>query len=97
MEAKPTKRTIRVGDAVLEIVEPAIVAAVSADLIIDARNLGGVISLGFAETSADGDNGVPPIARVAARIRLSLPSALDLRNTLDRLLKDTMPGKEKAN
>lgn len=87
--------SIKFADVVLEVVDPMNVQPVSADLYTEARNYNGVVCLSFAAIVADGD--AQAIASVVSRIRLTLPGAMDLRNALDRLLKETMPGKENAN
>jgi hypothetical protein len=93
MSEKP--RTLKFGDVVLEVADPANIQPVSADLFTECRNYNSVVCLSFASIAVDGSG--PPAARITARLRLTLPGAADLRNALDNILKDAMPGKEKAN
>jgi hypothetical protein len=93
--AKSTQSTIKFGDAVLKITDPENIEPVSADLFTENRHYNGVVCLSFAYIAIDGDG--PPEARVNSRIRLTLAGAADLRNALDQILKDVMPGKAKAN
>lgn len=88
-------KTIKFGNLVLKIADPHAVQPVSADLQIEARVFGNIVALSFATVVTDGDSA--PEARVCSRIRLSLDGATDLRNSLDNILKQAMPGPERAN
>ncbi len=76
---------------VLPVVEPRIVQAVFADLIVEARriNQGVAISLAYSETTGD----APEVSKavVCARLRLDLPTAHYLRDLLGTLLTDVPP------
>jgi hypothetical protein len=89
-------KTVKFGNAVLEITDPGNIQPVSADLPTECRVYNGIACLSFAHLITDGDNAKPE-ARISARIRLTLAGAQDLRNMLDGLLQQEMPGKEKAN
>ena len=62
---------------------------VSADLIIEARQMGGNIAISFATIVVDGNG--PVDATVCARLRLSFALALELRNVLDGVKYDKAP------
>jgi hypothetical protein len=87
--------SIKLGSEVLEITDPLNIQPVSADLFTESRVYSNVVCLSFAAIIIDGDGKAE--AHVNSRIRLTLPGAMDLRNALDELLKQTMPGKENAN
>lgn len=95
----PPNGTIRVGGRQVTILDPRGIEAVSADLITEAREFNGICALSFAtvvETPNANGNGNGNGAFegiVCARLRLSLVGALNLRNTLDKMLKNTMPAK----
>jgi hypothetical protein len=90
-----TGPSLQFGDIALEIKDPLSVQPVSADVLTETRVFSNVVCLSFANIVTDGDG--QPEARISGRIRLTLPGAMDLRNALDRLLEDVMPGKEKGN
>ena len=87
--------TIKVGDVVFEILDSAEIKPVAADIFTECRFNGAFGCLAFAAVTMDGDG--KPIARIVSRIRISLATIADLRNAFDGILKDSMPGKEKAN
>jgi hypothetical protein len=66
-----------------------------ADLITEGREFRGICALSFATVvttpRANGPSTVEGI--VCARLRLSLAGAMDLRNTLDKILTKSMPAK----
>ena len=88
-------KTLRVGDKVLEITDPLNIQPASADVLTEYRLFSNLICVSFANIVTDGS--ANPEVRVSARIRLPLTAATDLRNVLDELLRDAMPGKNKAN
>jgi hypothetical protein len=88
-------KTLRVGDKVLEITDPLNIQPASADVLTEYRLFSNLICVSFANIVTDGS--ANPEVRVSARIRLPLTTATDLRNVLDELLRDAMPGKNKAN
>lgn len=91
-----TGKTIKFGNDVLELLDPQNVQPVSADFITESRVYSGnLVCLSFASVVWDGEN--KPEARISSRIRLTLIGAMDLRNALNDLLKEAMPGKDKAN
>jgi hypothetical protein len=90
---------IRVGGQEVVIHDPNTVDAVSADLITEGREFRGICALSFATVvstpRANGPSTVEGI--VCARLRLSLAGALDLRNTLDKILTKSMPAKRETH
>jgi hypothetical protein len=88
-------KTIQFGSSTLKITDPHNVQPVSADLPTECRVYNGIVCISFAYIITDGS--ANPEAQIGARIRLSLAGAHDLRNMLDGLLQQEMPGKEKAN
>lgn len=87
--------TVKIGQQILEITNPCNVQPVSADILTEIRENNGIACLSFAAVVVDGD--AKAKAEIVARIRLSLGGVADLRNVLDGLLKNVMPGKESAN
>lgn len=90
-----TVGSVEFAGKVIEITDTLDVQPVSADLIVEGRVYSGIVCLSFACLTLDG-NGAPS-AKVNARLRFTLPGAMDLRNSFDNLLKAEMPGKETAN
>jgi hypothetical protein len=90
---------IRVGGQEVVIHDPNTVDAVSADLITEGREFRGICALSFATVvttpRANGPSTVEGI--ICARLRLSLAGALDLRNTLDKILTKSMPAKRETH
>jgi|SRR5258707_7444877 hypothetical protein len=87
--------TIKFGNEILEITDPLNIEPVSADVLTEGRVYSNVVCLSFAALVMDGDGKAG--AHVTSRIRLTLPGAMDLRNILNGLLDQSMPGKDKAN
>jgi hypothetical protein len=87
--------SIKVGDTKMPVVDPHGVQVVTADLIIERRELHGVCALSFATLvvtpNAEGPRTLEAV--VCARLRLPLPVAINLRNALDQMLKQAMPPK----
>lgn len=87
--------TMKFGDLVFEITDPANVQPVSADVSTELREINGIICISFGAIVTDGD--APPKVVVNSRLRFTLPAALDFRNALDHALKQSTPSKEKTN
>lgn len=90
-------RTVNVGELSFEIIDPTGIQPVAAEIIVDGRQINGVVCLGFGFVIADGTNAVQPIVQVNSRLRMTLPTALDLRNLLNKLLEGSVPSKEQVN
>jgi hypothetical protein len=86
-----TGQTVKFGNVTLPITDPRNIQAVSAEVIIEARTLSGVVAVGFATINVTGDAPTNPEAVVCARLRLSTASAFDLRNALNNILGDVPP------
>jgi hypothetical protein len=90
---------IQAGGRNVVIRDPHAVEAVSADLITEGREFRGICALSFATAvttpKPDGTSTVEGI--ICARLRLSLGGAMDLRNTLDRILEQSMPAKRETH
>ncbi len=87
--------SVKVGDTKLPVVDPHGVQVVTADLMIERRELHNICALSFATLvvtpNAEGPRTLEAV--VCARLRLPLPVAIDLRNALDQMLKKAMPPK----
>jgi hypothetical protein len=92
---KSAQATMKFGDAVLQITDGNNVQPVSADIFTETRIYNGIVCLSFACIVTDGDS--EPEAKITARLRLSLAGAADLRNALEGLLRQAMPGMDRAN
>ncbi len=79
-------KSVKRGRVTIEIKDPRAVQPVSADLIIEARQMGGNIAISFATIVVDGNG--PVDATVCARLRLSFALANELRNVLDGVLTE---------
>lgn len=88
-------REMPVGDKLIQVTDPYGVLPVSADLYTEAKLYNGVIAISFASIVTDGDG--PPEARICARLRLTLSSAIALRKALEQALRQSMQGKGEAN
>jgi hypothetical protein len=90
---------VRVGGRDVVIHDPHEVEAVSADLITEVREFDGICALSFATVvSKPNGNGSGTVeGAVCARLRFSMAGALNLRNTLDNILKASMPAKRRTN
>ena len=79
--------------------DPREVEAVSADLIVEGREFDGICALSFATVvSTPNGNGSSTVeGTICARLRFSMMGALNLRNTLDNILKKTTPAKRRTN
>jgi hypothetical protein len=99
MADEKTQRALTVGNSVVPIIDPHAVQAVAADLICEAREVNGVVALGFMTVlvtpNADGSSVVE--GAVCARLRMTLATAIDLRSTLDTIIKGAMPPKSEVN
>ena len=73
-------KSVKRGRVTIEIKDPR------ADLIIEARQMGGNIAISFATIVVDGNG--PVDATVCARLRLSFALANELRNVLDGVLTE---------
>ena len=93
-EERRPANPLKLDDGVLGITDPLNIQPVCADLLTENRVFGNVICLSFGNIVTDGD-GTPEV-RVSARIRLTLTTAIDLRNILDELLGVEMPGQGKG-
>jgi hypothetical protein len=82
----PPPKSVKRGRVTIEIKDPRAVQPVSADLIIEARQMGGNIAISFATIVVDGNG--PVDATVCARLRLSFALANELRNVLDGVLTE---------
>lgn len=89
--------SIKVGDAVFEITDPNGVVPVGADIFTECRYINGLVRISLAAIVADGDGKAE--ARVVSRVRISLATAMDLRNAFDGYINDAagVPEKEKLN
>jgi len=79
------------------VLDPLQVIAVSADLIVEAREASGIVALGFATFYATGNSPAVPELRVCYRLRMSIGAATDLRTMLDSILKGAMAPKGEAH
>src|SRR5215204_2143440 len=96
MAKKPTlTRALKIGDVTIPIVEPEHVQAVCPDLITEAREFNGVVAIGLATVvvtpNEDGTTSVEAI--MCSRLRMSVSTAMNLRDTLTR----TLDPEKKAN
>ena len=87
--------TIQFGDKVLEVTDPQHIQPIMPDVITEARDFNGVVCISLGTIFLDG--GGDPRVETCARLRMSLASAGDLKNSLENILKKSMPGKDKAN
>jgi hypothetical protein len=88
---------ISAGAREIDVLDPLQVTAVSADLIVEAREASGIVALGFATLYTTGNSPGVPELRVCSRLRMSLALATDLRNMLDSILKGAMAPKGEAH
>ena len=91
--------SIKIGDGQLPVVDPHAVQVVPVDLITEARQFNGICALSFATMvttpNATGKTAIEAV--ICARLRITLTSALNLRNLLDQLLKEAMPPKSETH
>jgi hypothetical protein len=90
---------IRVGGREVIIHDPHTIDTVSADLITEGREFNGICALSFATvvSTPNGNGGSSAEAVVCARLRLSLTGAMNLRNTLDKILQKSTPAKRETH
>lgn len=93
--ADTATRTIKIGDQIIPVTEPVPIPIAIPDVMIESREWNGLLCVSFAALVKDGDALVE--ARVCSRLRIPLNAAMWMRDVLDNLLKQAMPGKEKAN
>jgi hypothetical protein len=86
-----------IGGRDMPVLDPLQVIAVSADLIVEAREASGIVALGFATFYATGNSPAVPELRVCSRLRMSIGAASDLRTMLDSILKGAMAPKGEAH
>jgi hypothetical protein len=86
-----------IGGRDMPVLDPLQVIAVSADLIVEAREASGIVALGFATFYATGNSPAVPELRVCSRLRMSIGAATDLRTMLDSILKGAMAPKGEAH
>lgn len=87
--------TFKLGDQTFDIIDSEEIKPLAVDIFTECRFNGHHVCLAFAAVTKDGENA--PVARIASRLRISLATVVDLRNPFDDILKQQMPGKEKAN
>jgi hypothetical protein len=98
-EEGSSARSIPLGGRNVPVVDPYFVQPVSADLIVESREFNGTAAISFASlvVTPTGETGSIAEAVVCARLRLTLPTAIDLRNMLDEMLKASMPPKSETH
>ena len=87
--------SIKLGDIKIPVVDSHGVQTVAVDLMTEGREFNGICAFSFATMvvtpNADGQNTLQAV--ICARLRFTLPVAIDLRNMLENLLKKAMPPK----
>ncbi|MBX3504453.1 MAG: hypothetical protein KF895_03165 [Parvibaculum sp.] len=79
------KKTIRIGQHDLDIVERTQILPVYADIFTEVRVAQGNMILSLAAICADAGN--PPEARVVLRVRMPLETALNIGSAVDHAIK----------
>ena len=88
-------KTIKLGDLVVRISDPANILPVNADIFTEMWSAKGVAHISFASLIKDGDAATE--ARVVCRVRLNIGTIADLHKAFTDILKREMPSKETMN
>jgi hypothetical protein len=88
-------KTIKLGDIVVGITDPANILPVNADIFTELWAANGVTHISFASLIKDGDGATE--ARVVCRVRLNIGSVIDLHKSFGEILQREMPSKETMN